>query len=194
MKTEMLLDKYLPVYDFNEAHAVTIHASPEKAFAALKEMKANELSPLAYLLFSIRGLPAKLMGKSFIEEKWSDKPFLEQLYADGGFIPLEETPCREVVFGLVGQFWEPTGGKSPQIALPQEFLAFGEPDYAKVAANLAVTDLGNETVRCTTETRIYAADPTTKKKFSFYWRLISMGSGFIRVLWLNAIKRRAERC
>jgi hypothetical protein len=190
MNKEMLLDKYLLAYDFNEVHAVIIHASPEKVFAAIKDLKPNELSPLVYWLMSIRELPAKLVGRS-LTQKLSDKPFLEQLYEDG-FIPLDEMPCRETVFGLIGQFWELTGGQSPQIASPQEFLAFDHPDYAKVATNLAVTDLGNEAVRCTTETRIHATNPATKKKFTFYWRLISAGSGFIRVLWLNAIKRKAE--
>jgi hypothetical protein len=191
MKKEMLLDKYLPVYDFNEVHAVTIQAAPEKAFAALKELKPVELSPLVYWLLSIRELPARLTGRSS-PQKWGDQPFLEQLF-EGGFVPLEEAPSREIVFGLIGQFWELTGGKSPSIASPQEFLAFEQPEYAKVAANLAVTDLGNGTVRCTTETRIHATHPETLKKFAFYWRLISLGSGFIRVLWLRAIKRKAER-
>ncbi len=191
MNEKMLLDKYLPAYDFNEIHAVTIRASPEKAFAAIKELKPAELSSLVYWLMSIRELPAKLIGKT-VPPKRNDEPFLAQLYEDG-FSPLEEMPCREIVFGLIGQFWELTGGKSPQIASPQEFLAFDHPDYAKVAANLAVIDLGNGTVRCTTETRIQATHPATLKKFAFYWRLISMGSGFIRVLWLKAIKRKAER-
>lgn len=191
MSKEMLLDKYLPAYDFNEAHTVIVHASPEKVFAAIKDLKPTELSQIVYWLMSIREFPAKLVGKP-LSQKRSDKPFLEQLYEDG-FSPLDEMPCREIVFGLIGQFWELTGGQSPQVASPQEFLAFDQPDYAKVAANLAVTNLGNGVVRCSTETRIHAADPATKKKFAFYWRLISMGSGFIRVLWLKAIKRKAER-
>jgi hypothetical protein len=191
MKKEMLLDKYLPVYDFNEVHAVIIHASLEKAFAAIKELKPNELSPVAYWLMSIRELPAKLVGKP-LPQKWGDRPFLEQLYANE-FVPLEESLNREIVFGLVGQFWELTGGQSPQIASPQEFLTFDHPDFAKVAANLAVSDIGNGTVCCSTETRIHVTNPATKKKFAFYWRLISLGSGFIRVLWLNAIKRKAKQ-
>jgi hypothetical protein len=187
----MLLDKYLPVYDFNEVHTVTIHASPEMAFAAIKGLKPNELSPLVHWLLSIRELPAKLVGK-LPQQQWNNRPFLEQLY-DDDFLPLDEMPCQEVVFGLIGQFWELTGGKNPQIVSPQEFLDFDRSDYAKVAANLAVTDLGNGTVRCSTETRIHATNSATKKKFAFYWRLISMGSGFIRLLWLNAIKRKAEQ-
>ena len=191
MKKEISLDKYLPSYDFNEIHTVIIQASPERAFAALKELRSAELSPLVYWLLSIRELPARLTGK-LLPQTRANQTFLEQLF-EGGFISLEEAPSQEIIFGLIGQFWELTGGKSPQITSPQEFLAFDQPDYAKVAANLAVTHLENGTVRCTTETRIHATNPATRKKFAFYWRLISVGSGFIRVLWLQAIKRKAER-
>jgi hypothetical protein len=187
----MLLDKYLPVYDFNEVHGVTIRTTPEKAFAAIKELKSAELSPMAFWLMSIRELPARLTGKSF-PQIGNSQPFLEELFEDD-FIFLEEAPNQEIVFGLVGQFWELTGGQNPQIDSPQEFLAFDQPDFAKVAANLAVTDLGNGTVRCSTETRIRATHPATLKKFALYWRIISLGSGFIRILWLKAIQRKAER-
>ncbi len=187
----MLLDKYLPVYDFNEVHVVTIRTSAEKAFAAIKELASTELSPLAFWLMSIRELPARLTGKPSPQIR-GGQPFLEELFEDG-FIFLDEAPNQEIVFGLVGQFWELTGGKNPHIDSPQEFLAFDQPDYAKVAANLAVTDLGNGTVRCTTETRIRATHPATLKKFALYWRIISLGSGFIRILWLKAIQRKAER-
>ena len=65
-------------------------------------------------------------------------------------------------------------------------------DFAKVAANLYVQPSGEETL-LSTETRVWAPDPQTRRKFAFYWRVISMGSGWIRVLWLRAVKRRAER-
>lgn len=187
----MLLDKYLPAYDFNEVHMVTIRTSPEKAFAAIKELKSTELSPLVYWLMSIRELPARLTGKLSPQIR-SNQPFLEELF-EGGFIRLDEAPNQEIVFGLIGQFWQLTGGKSPQIASPQEFLDFDQSDYAKVAANLSVSDLGDGTVRCTTETRIQATHPATLKKFALYWRIISLGSGFIRILWLKAIQHKAER-
>ena len=45
MKKDLLLNKYLPAYDFNEVHSVSIHASPEKVFAAVKNLTPSELSP-----------------------------------------------------------------------------------------------------------------------------------------------------
>ncbi|MBA4379840.1 MAG: hypothetical protein C0393_04010, partial [Anaerolinea sp.] len=100
----------------------------------------------------------------------------------------------ELVFGMIGQFWKLKVDAHPPIRNPQEFLDFNHPHFAKVATNFTVLEDGTEgIVRCTTETRIYVPDPNTRKKFAFYWRLISFGSGFIRIMWLNAIKRRAER-
>jgi hypothetical protein len=191
MKKDMLLDKYLPAYDFNEVHVVTIQASPERVFAAIKNLMPSELSPWVRWLLSLRGLPARLVGKP-AQQAWADRSFLEQLY-EADFISLAEEPDREVVFGMIGQFWKLIGGERPQVASPQEFLIFEHPDYAKVGANLAVIDLENGSSRCSTETRIHATNPSTRKKFAFYWRLISMGSGFIRVLWLKDIKHKAER-
>jgi hypothetical protein len=181
----------LPVYEFNEIHSVTVHAPPERVFAAIKNLAPSELSPWIFWLLSLRELPAKITGKRPLQTT-GDQPFLEQLY-ENDFIPLAEEPRREIVFGMIGQFWRPTLGESPKVTSAQEFLAFDHADFAKVGANLAVAGTEDGTTRCTTETRIHAPNPQTRRKFAFYWRLISMGSGFIRILWLKAIKRKAER-
>jgi hypothetical protein len=187
----MKLDNFLPTYEFHEDHAVTVNAPPERVFTAIKELTSAELSPLIFLLLDIRNLPAKLMGKHALPAA-QPGPFLEQLYR-GGFIPLAEEPDREIVFGLVGQFWKLTGGEDPHIPDPEAFLAYDDPAFAKVAANLLVTDGGDGRTRCSTETRIHVPEISTRRKFAFYWRIISMGSAFIRVLWLKAIKRKAEQ-
>ncbi|MFZ5908796.1 MAG: hypothetical protein ACOYYU_02125 [Chloroflexota bacterium] len=188
----MQLDNYLPKYEFNEIHTVKVDAPPERVFTAIKELTAAELSPLIFWMMDLRSLPAKLMGKSFPSMARQSKPFLDQMYA-GGFIPLAEEPNSEIVFGLVGQFWKLTGGEEPDIPTPQGFLSFDDPAFAKVAANLAITVDAQGRTHCSTETRIHVPNPDTRRKFAFYWRIISMGSGWIRVLWLKAIKKKAQR-
>lgn len=187
----MRLDEFLPNYEFNEVHQITVHAPPERVFAAIKELNPAELSPLIFWMLDIRSLPAKLAGKHAPTTARSG-PFLDQLY-EGGFVPLAEEPNREIVFGMVGQFWKLTGDEGPHIPGSEAFLAFNDLAYAKVAANLAVTANDVGCTRCSTETRIHVPDPHTRRKFAFYWRIISMGSAFIRVLWLKAIKRKAEQ-
>lgn len=189
-RERMLLNDFLPEYEFHEVHTVRVNAKAEQVFRAMKELTASELSPLIFLLMKIRSLPAKLSRRETPRPSPAG-PFLEQM-VQGGFIHLAEVPGREIVFGLIGQFWKPDGGKALSIHEPNAFLAFDDARYAKVAANLFVQDIDGE-VRCSTETRIHALAPATRRKFAFYWGIISMGSGIIRVLWLRAIKRKAEK-
>jgi hypothetical protein len=189
----LLLDEFLPKYDFTEVHRLTVRASREEVYRAVKELRPAELSPLIYAMLDMRRLPALLARKGSYRDNLPDsKTFLEQLYA-GGFIPLTEDAERgEVVFGLIGQFWKLSGGENVRVADPDAFRTFQVPNYAKVAANLVVQELGNECL-LSTETRIWAPNAETRRKFASYWKIISMGSGWIRILWLKAIKRKAER-
>jgi hypothetical protein len=187
----MRLNEFLPSHEFREIHKVTVNAPPERVFAALKELTIDEISPFVFLLLNIRALPARLLGKQFAGS-FQSGPFLEQMYK-GGFIPLAEEPNREIVFGLVGQFWKPSGGVEPNVPDAAAFLAFNDPAFAKVAANLAVSVDKLGRTHCSTETRIHVPEPSTRRKFAFYWRIISLGSAFIRVLWLRAIKCKAEK-
>lgn len=185
----MKLDEFLPEYDFNEIHSVVVKAPPEKVYMAAKELLPSEISSIMFLLLNLRELPAKLSGKSG-NAAWKETPFLSQL-PDEGFTPLADGE-NEFVFGMIEQFWKLSGGEKVQIASPQAFVDFKETDFAKVAANLICKGENGGTLLCT-ETRIWAPDAQTRRKFAFYWRLISLGSGWIRVMWLRAIKRRAER-
>ena len=187
----MLLDKFLPKYEFNEIHTVTVDAPPERVFTAMRELTPAELSPLIFWMLDLRNLPAKLMGKNPPSVAQQSKPFLDQMY-EGGFLPLAEELNSEIVFGMIGQPWKLTGGVDPDIPTPQAFLDFDDPAFAKIAANLAVAVDRDGRIHCSTETRIHVPDPNTRRKFAFYWRIISMGSGWIRVLWLKAIKKKAE--
>lgn len=186
----MRLDEFLPTYAFHEIHAVTVDAPIAKVFTAIKELTVAELSPLIFAMLNLRSLPALLMGMESKMER-TPEPFLNKLFEDG-FIPLAEVADQEIVFGLIGQFWKLVPVPGPKIANPKEFLDYGDPHFAKVAANLAVTPSADGSVRCSTETRIHVPDSRTRRKFAFYWRIISMGSGWIRMLWLRAIKRKAE--
>jgi hypothetical protein len=187
-----LLDQALPVYDFNEVHSTAVQASAQRCFAAIKELRASELSPLVHLLFAARALPARLTGKIKRPARLS-RPVLE-LALNGGFVLLAEEADRELVLGTIGQFWKLSGSAGPKLADAREFLAFNQGEYAKAVMNFFVDEsLGNGRVRVRTETRIHVPDPAARRKFAAYWRIIYPGSALIRRLWLAAIKRRAER-
>ena len=145
---------------------------------------------MIFWMLDLCNLPSKLMGKPAPTATQSGT-FLAQFY-QGGFIPLAENPGKEIVFGLIGQLWKLTFGEEPHIPSPEAFLAFYDPAFARVAANLTVTVDEQGRTHCSTETRIYVPDSKTYRKFAFYWRIISMGSALIRVLWLRAIKRAEQ--
>ena len=187
----MELDRFLPTYHFNEVHSIEVQASASTLFRAIKEMTPSELSPVFRLLFWIRSLPARLVGKSDAGFAPS-QPLLKQF--ESNFIFLADVPDREIVFGMIGQPWKLTGDQAIRLAEPQEFVQFERPDYAKVAANFCVSEGSRDgRFKVSTESRIYIADATTRKKFARYWFIIYLGSSYIRTLMLQAIKRRAEQ-
>ena len=117
------------------------------------------------------------------------RPILE-LMTRGSFIILAEQPHTEIVVGTIGQFW---AGRAVDFKNAAGFRAFRDPRYAKVAMNFRVRDEGNGWCKVTTETRVACPDPSTRRKFDQYWRVIYPGSSIIRSQWLQAIRRRAEK-
>lgn len=178
------------MYDFNEIHSITIRASPSEVFEAIKSLTPSELSFWVHFLLAMRTLPTRLTSKDrgIIQ---NDKPILEQIISVS-FLHLAEERGAEVVVGTIGQFWRLRGGSERKPAkTPQEFLAFSEPGYAKSVMNFHLVK-EEDAVRVVTETRIQALDTSARRRFAFYWKLVYPGSALIRVLWLRAVKRRAE--
>ena len=187
----MLLDDFLPTFDFNEVHVISVHAPRERIFRALMEITPAEIA-LIRTLFAIRSLPARLLGRGNMGFA-ATQPFLQQALRNG-FTLLAEAPNQELVLGTIGQFWKLTGSVPVRLTEPSEFLTFNHPDYAKAAMNFSLDETpGNSRVSVRTETRIVVPDPATRKKFARYWRVIYPGSALIRRMWLRAIKRRAEQ-
>lgn len=186
----MLIDRFIPSYDYREFHSVSVHCSRQQAFRAIKELTPAELPSFAWLFFWLRGLPARLTGKRYPHVQ-RDTPILAQLAA-AGFVTMDQAEDSEIVIGLIGQYWKPTG-ELHLISSVEEFLTFDRLDLALAAMNFRVNEGGafGETI-ITTETRIYVADPAARRWFRLYWTVVRHGSALIRRSWLKAVKRRAE--
>ena len=159
----------LPVYHHHERHTIRVSATPERALAAAREARLEDV-PLVSLLFKLRGLRAAPRG-----------PLWDALLAQG-FQPLGEDTLV-----LVGKPWSPKGGTRRV----DDFVAFAEPGYAKMAMDLQAVPDG-EGARLETETRIYLTDASARRRFGAYWLVIRPFSGLTRRGWLKAAKRRAE--
>ncbi len=185
------LDEILPDFEFNEIHRLKIHAAGGAAYAAVKQTRLSDLSPLASWMLALRSLPDRLLrpGRATFA---ADLPLLEAM-TRAAFVKLDEVPGTEIVIGTIGQPWKIVGGADVRIRDCGEFLRFIEPDYARIVTNLRVEAIEpSGWLMCSTETRVHIPDPAARRRFRLYWAIISMGSAWIRLMWLRAIKRRAE--
>ncbi len=173
-----LLDQWLPEYQFVERHSLRVTTPDLAVWNAVKTLTPEEVGVVGALM-AIRSLPAKLSGKR-------GKPLRKGTPILDAAVMLEEKAPREMVLGLVGQFWKLDGGPRVEIHNSEEFAAFRTPGFLKVAVNF---EIGNGLI--STETRIHALDDSARRKFRLYWMLIRPGSGWIRLAWLRAIARRS---
>lgn len=187
---ETELDRLLPTYDFRERHARVVAAAPELVYRALHDVTLGEM-PLVRPLFALRSLPARFVRRGGLP-RTSDAPILAQMI-DFGFAILAEQPPRELVAGEISKPWTLKGARPlPSIRDAAGFAAFDRAGFVKVAMNFGVVEHDDGTL-LTTETRILATDPRSRRNFGRYWFVIRLGSGAIRRSWLRAIARRAER-
>ncbi|GGA16843.1 hypothetical protein GCM10008018_71580 [Paenibacillus marchantiophytorum] len=186
----MMIDRYMPDYQFGERHEISIHAEQGTVYRAIREVTAMEI-PLLRLLFAIRALPSVLMGKRR-EALANTLPYVEEMERYG-FLLLEEERNWEFVVGVIGKFWRLTGNMPIKLKSADDFNAFVDSRYAKSVMNFSVHEgpHGNAVVR--TETRIQTTGSASKVKFALYWAIIYPGSAYIRRMMLKAIKKRAER-
>jgi len=108
-----------------------------------------------------------------------------------GWRVLAEVPGREVVMGAATRPWE--ANVTFRGVPPDEFAAFDEAGYVKIAWTLRADPLSPIESVFRTETRVIATDATARAKFRRYWSLVSPGIIAIRWVMLQPVKREAER-
>lgn len=116
----VLLEKFLPVFQFNEKHSILISAPPSTVSARIEALEVSE-SWIIRTLLALRGIPRKTSSGI---ESWKKM----------GFVVLDHQPDQEIILGLIGQFWKPTG--KIQSSTAEEFTSFNHPDFAKAVWNL----------------------------------------------------------
>lgn len=184
-EVDPLLDRFMPFYDVVERHRIQIAAPAAIALAAAEEQDLFHL-PLVRAIFRAREL---VLGAT-PDSGPHLRGLLSQVQALGWGI-LADLPGREIVLGSVTKPWEanPTFRALP----PEEFAAFDEPGYVKIAWTLRADAAGESSSVFRTETRAAATDPIARARFRRYWALASPGIGMIRSLSLRPLKHDAER-
>ena len=179
----------MPVFEQHERHEILVRADCDRTWAALGALTLADMPGVA-LLLGLRALPKVISGgrRSGGETR---RPVLEILEREG-FVPIHDEPGVSRLYGLIGPFWKLAGNTPVPIADGEEFIAFDRPGNAKVAIDFRLDPTAVGT-RLSTETRIKTTDAASREKFRRYWFVVRPGSNLVRVLWLRAVKRRAER-
>src|SRR5436190_21396752 len=132
----MLIDQFLPEYDFEEKHSISIRADASTVYEAAQAADFGE-SLIVRMLLRLRGMSSEAL--SLRNLRYSK------------FRILVERLATELLIGLAGKFWTPWGDL--QDVNTENFKAFDKRGYAKAVWNFSLDADGDHT-RLMTETRI----------------------------------------
>ncbi len=182
----MLLEAFAPTPDAAEVHSIKIAAPPQAVYRALWTADLGR-SPIVKVLFALRSLPTLFSTRS---KASSGRELTLQSLIDAGFGRLAEEPEREIVLGVSGRFWRPTGNLEP---FARELFSRPVPQgMAQAVWNFSILPAGNQGTILSTETRITCGDAASRFKFRLYWLVVRPFSGLIRVIMLRAVRHAAE--
>jgi hypothetical protein len=184
-EADPLLDRFIPSYDVVERHHIRVAAPPAVVLKAAKEQSLFRSGPVK-AIFRARQL---VLGATGAEGPQAET-LLEEVQALGWRILVDE-PGHEIVLGAVTKPWE--ANVTFRGLSPEDFRAFEEPGYVKIAWTLRADPIESGGAIFRTETRATATDRASRARFRSYWSFASPGIALIRWLSLLPLKREAER-
>jgi hypothetical protein len=184
-ESDSLLDRFMPTYEVSERHHAHVAAPADVTMTAAYTMELTRPA-LIRAIFKGREL---LMGARPDDEV---RPrTLIPLVKSLGWGVLAEVPGREIVMGSVTKPWE--ANVVFRAITPEDFRAFNEAGYVKIAWTLRADRVGDFESVFRTETRVATTDASARVRFRRYWSLLSPGIIMIRRLSLRPLKAEAER-
>jgi hypothetical protein len=183
----MLIDSFAPHPDFVETHSIAINASAEEVHNALWTADLGS-SLIIKLLMGLRSLPESILRRGCVPP--GNRKITLQTIIGSGFGVLANQP-EEIVLGVTGKFWRPTGNLSP----------FNREDFDRPVSSGLARGVWNFSVKAdkpgpailSTETRVVCGDEVSRRKFRAYWFFVRPFSGLIRIIMLRAVRKAARR-
>jgi hypothetical protein len=180
----MTLDEVVPHPQYRMCHSRTVDAPPAAVWDELLRVTMSAL-PLGHALEGIRLLPARLGGRKH-------QPLAGRTFLDVTPIPVLFSERPHVVISAgPSQAWRLLGGQTPPQLDAAALRTWSQPGWIKVAMEFRLEPTPVGTL-LSTETRILATDPRTRRSFAAYWFLIRGSSGAIRREVLRVVAYRAE--
>lgn len=191
LPAELLIDELLPAFDVSEVHSIEVMADAATTYDAV--FRANLAPPgIARVLFFLRALPGAIThGKSGLRtiSEGGREPVTLRAFEAHGFRIIAENPPEELVIGLEGKFWLPSGAVCTPVSFRDSQPA---PGTARAVWNFSSRQASSSISVLTTETRVLCADKSARVRFLPYWAVVRPGSGLIRRAMLKAIRNTAE--
>ena len=169
----MLIDKYLPGYDFNEVHSIKVNGPANGIYDKMLSCDMSQ-SFLIKLLFTLRGMPGHLYSIDHLTSV--------------GFIKLDEQPGKEIVYGIVTT--SPTFNSCESNLTPASFSQNTNPAIIKGVINFQLLKERDSTHIISTETRVWCGSRKMRKRFSLYWFFVKPFSQLIRRSMLKQMKHQ----
>lgn len=181
---DAVLDCFMPSYEVAEYHRIVVAAPADITLAAARELSL-EGNRIVRAIIAAR---ERILGAA--RRATADtRGLVESAEAMGWRRLIDDSACA-LVFGAVTQPWE--ANVVFRSIPPEQFAAFDEPGYVKIAWTLSAEPLGPRWSIARTETRAVATDAESRAKFRRYWSLFSPGIVLIRYALLSDLKREAE--
>jgi hypothetical protein len=184
--SDPLLDRFFLRYEVREHHERIVRAPATLTLDCAKQMRTRQ-SPVVRAIFGLRSIPSRLRGTT---QRTRENGLLDEMLSLG-WGTLADVPGREIVMGAVTQPWKADVLFRP--LPPEEFAAFREPGYVKIAWTLAVEPTGTAGCVFRTETRAIATDAASRSRFRRYWACLRPGIVLIRFEMLRIVAAEAER-
>src|SRR5882724_11678806 len=172
----MLIDSFAPNPDAVETHHIAINASPDVVYRALWTADLGGL--VIKLLLGLRMLPGFILRGCRSLPRNQAITLQTLIESECGL--LAEEPNHEVLFGVTGRFWRPTGNVSPFDRA--SFNSPVPPGIARAVWSFTIELTKNGQTILSTETRVTCGDRRSRRKFRAYWFFVRPFSGLIRRL------------
>jgi hypothetical protein len=180
----MNLDDVVPDPQYRISASRLVSAPPTAVWDELDRVTMSAL-PLGRALEGVRLLPARLLGRkrgTLRGRTFLDVTPIPVLFSDRP---------RVVLSAGLSQAWRILGGATPPYLDAAALRAWSQPGWIKVGMEFRLEPTPGGT-RFSTETRILATDPKTRRVFAPYWFLIRASSAAIRREVLRVVAREAE--
>jgi hypothetical protein len=194
----LMLDWLLPEFDATIVEHRVIDGDPESVYQALEAVDMVEIPneyPAVRALFAARGaaerLLSALLGRPAPAEPDAAPMRLGDLPERGEWVKLADEPPHELAFGVIGRFW--SGETAWRTIDAHEFVAFGEPGFAKIACSVSLRPYGTERTLASYEARTRALDSDSRAHFLRYWRVVRPGVAIVMRAFLRAVAKEADR-